>query len=68
VASPGSSHAKVLDTAGPRATAGGAPPRRWLVTAAWAAAWAAGALAGFAAYLRLARTRPVNSDGASPAL
>jgi hypothetical protein len=65
VALPGSSHAKVLDTAGPRAAAaGGSPLRSWLVTAAWAA----GALAGFAAYLRLARTRPANSDGASQAL
>ena len=65
MASPGSSHAKVLDTGGPRAAAAdGASLRRWLV----AAAWAAGALAGFAAYLRLARTRPVNSDGASQAL
>ena len=55
----------MLDTAGPRASATGAAPlRRWLVTAAWVAA----ALAGFAAYLRLARTRPVNSDGASQAL
>jgi hypothetical protein len=65
VASPGSSRARVLDTAGPDpAAAGRAPLRRWLVTAAWIA----GALAGFAAYLRLARTRPVNSDGASQAL
>ena len=43
---------------------GRASLRRWLVTAAWIA----GTLAGFAAYLRLARTRPVNSDGASQAL
>ena len=65
MASPGSSHAKVLDTARPRAAAAGAAQlRRWLITAAWIA----GALAGFAAYLRLARTRPVNSDGASQAL
>ena len=54
-----------MDTAGPPpAAAGRAPLRRWLVTAAWTAA----TLAGFAAYLRLARTRPVNSDGASQAL
>ncbi len=65
MALPGSSRARVLDTAGPRPTAaGGAPLRRWLITAAWIAV----TLAGFAAYLRLARTRPVNSDGASMAL
>jgi hypothetical protein len=33
-----------------------------------AGAWAAGALAAFTAYLRLAQTRAVNSDGASQAL
>jgi len=33
-----------------------------------AAAWVLGALAGFVAYLRLARTLAVNSDGASQAL
>jgi hypothetical protein len=44
--------------------AGRAPLRRLLVTAAWIA----GTLAAFAVYLRLARTRPVNSDGASQAL
>jgi len=65
VASPGNSRARVLDTAGPHpAAAGRAPLRRLLVTAAWIA----GTLAGFAAYLLLARTRPVNSDGASQAL
>ncbi len=65
MALPGSSRARALDTAGPRPTAaGGAPLRRWLITAAWIAV----TLAGFAAYLRLARTRPVNSDGASMAL
>lgn len=37
---------------------------RWLPIAAWALA----AVAGFAVYLRLARTRAVNSDGASQAL
>ncbi len=65
MASPGSSRAKVLDTAGQHpAAVSRAPLRRWLI----AGAWAAGAVAGFAAYLRLARTRPVNSDGASQAL
>ena len=65
MASPGSSRARVLDAVGPhRATASAVPMRRWLL----AAAWAAGAVAAFAAYLRLARTRPVNSDGASQAL
>ena len=65
MALPGSSRARTLDTAGPHpAAAGGAPLRRWLITAAWIAV----TLAGFAAYLRLARTRPVNSDGASMAL
>ena len=46
--------------------AGGGVPRsrRWLA----AAAWVLGALAAFAAYLLLARTRAVNSDGASQAL
>ncbi len=38
--------------------------RRW----ATAAAWALGAIAAFACYLRLSRTRAVNSDGASQAL
>ena len=65
MALPGSSRARTLDTAGPHPpAAGGAPLRRWLITAAWIAV----TLAGFAAYLRLARTRPVNSDGASMAL
>ena len=65
MALPGSSRARTLDTAGPHPpAAGGAPLRRWLITAAWVAV----TLAGFAAYLRLARTRPVNSDGASMAL
>jgi len=41
-----------------------AGPRRWAVTAAWAL----GAVAAFACYLRLSRTRAVNSDGASQAL
>lgn len=40
------------------------PRRRWLAGAAWAVA----ALAGFAVYLRLARTWPVTSDGSSQAL
>jgi len=39
-------------------------PRRWLSAAGWVIA----ALAGFAVYLRLGRTMPVNSDGASQAL
>jgi hypothetical protein len=38
--------------------------RRWAV---WAV-WVAGVIAAFAAYLQLARTRPVNSDGAGNAL
>ena len=40
------------------------PIRRGLI----AAAWTLGAVAGFAAYLRLSWTLPVNSDGASQAL
>ena len=40
------------------------PLRRGLI----AAAWTLGAVAGFAAYLRLSWTLPVNSDGASQAL
>jgi hypothetical protein len=40
------------------------PLRRGLT----AAAWVLGAIAGFAAYLRLSWTLPVNSDGASQAL
>ena len=65
MALPGSSRARTLDTAGQHpSAAGGAPLRRWLITAAWIAV----TLAGFAAYLRLARTRPVNSDGAAMAL
>jgi hypothetical protein len=66
VVSPKSHRAWVLDTAGPRlvATGGARPLRRWLTAGAWILA----ALAGFAAYLRLAATRPVNSDGASQAL
>jgi hypothetical protein len=51
------------DQAGSNAL-GGSRPRRWLVTAAWVV----GVLAAFAAYLQLARTRAVNSDGASQAL
>jgi hypothetical protein len=39
-------------------------PRRWAV----AAAWALGLTAAFTAYLELARTRAVNSDGAGNAL
>lgn len=39
-------------------------PRRWLAAAGWAAA----AVAGFAVYLRLAQTMPVNSDGSGIAL
>ncbi len=39
-------------------------PRRWAVTAAWVLA----VVAAFAAYLQLARTRAVNSDGAGQAL
>jgi len=54
------------------ATAGRRPPvtrrapaaRRWLAAGAWTLA----TLAAFAAYLQLARTRAVNSDGASQAL
>jgi hypothetical protein len=54
---------KAPGTPGP--TGLGAPrPRRWLVTAVWVV----GVLAAFAAYLQLARTRAVNSDGASQAL
>jgi hypothetical protein len=41
-----------------------APWHRWLVTAAWVL----GVVAAFACYLRLARTRAVDSDGASQAL
>jgi hypothetical protein len=44
--------------------AGARWPRRGLA----AAGWMLGGLAAFAAYLRLARTRAVNSDGASQAL
>jgi hypothetical protein len=67
--SSGTHRAKVLGTAGPHrphlAAISGAPsPRRWLITGAWVA----GTVAAFAAYLRLARTRPANSDGASQAL
>ena len=39
-------------------------PRRWAVTAVWLV----GVIAVIAANLRLARTRAVNSDGASNAL
>jgi hypothetical protein len=39
-------------------------PRSWAVTAVWVL----GVLAAFACYLRLARTRAVNSDGAGQAL
>ena len=64
--SPGSVHAEVLATAGRRLPATRRAPaaRRWLVAAAWTFA----TLAAFAVYLRLARTRAVNSDGASQAL
>ncbi|MDQ2814956.1 MAG: hypothetical protein M3Z75_24660 [Actinomycetota bacterium] len=49
----------------PAPTRLGAPrSRRWLVTAVWVL----GGLAAFGCYLRLARTRAVNSDGASQAL
>jgi hypothetical protein len=44
--------------------AGAACWRRWLPAALWALA----AVAGFTVYLRLARTRAANSDGASQAL
>jgi hypothetical protein len=43
---------------------GASRPRRWLA----AAVWVLGVLAAFASYLLLARTRAVNSDGASQAL
>ena len=64
--SPGSLHTEVLATAGRRLPVIRRTPaaRRWLVAAAWTFA----TLAAFAVYLRLARTRAVNSDGASQAL
>jgi hypothetical protein len=66
VALPRSHRARTLATDGPRpAVARDARPlRRWLTVGVWILA----ALAAFAVYLRLARTRPVNSDGASNAL
>jgi hypothetical protein len=62
----GSLRAEVLGTAGRRLPAIRRAPaaRRWLAASAWTLA----TLAAFAAYLRLARTRAVNSDGASQAL
>jgi hypothetical protein len=64
--SPGRHSARVVYAASPRPPAdrSARPARRWLVMLAWAA----GTLAAFAAYLRLARTRAVNSDGSSQAL
>ncbi|MGD0705834.1 MAG: hypothetical protein ABSA02_38875 [Trebonia sp.] len=58
--------ARARQAAGPGLPAGpGArPARRWLVLLGWLL----GTLAAFAVYLRLARTRAVNSDGASQAL
>jgi hypothetical protein len=55
----------VLERAAPRRAGPAASPcRRWLI----AATWLLGAAAAFAAYLRLAGTRAVNSDGSSQAL
>jgi hypothetical protein len=55
----------VLERAAPRrAGAAARPRRRWLI----AAIWLLGAAVAFAAYLRLAGTRAVNSDGSSQAL
>jgi hypothetical protein len=56
-------------TSGPAATLGGRlrswrQRRRWPVTGLWVL----GVVAAFAAYLEIARTRAVNSDGASNAL
>ena len=64
--SPGSLRAEALTTAGRRPPVARRAPaaRRWLAAAAWTLA----TLAAFAVYLRLARTRAVNSDGASIAL
>jgi len=66
VDSPGSLRTEILATAGRRLPAirRVLAARRWLAASAWTLA----TLAAFAAYLRLARTRAVNSDGASQAL
>ncbi len=55
----------------PAGTAGPVAESRWRRLqpgAGPAAAWVTGALAAFGCYLLLARTRAVNSDGASQAL
>jgi hypothetical protein len=62
-AQPGTADDEATGARGPGTRAAGT--RRRLLTAA---AWAAAAVAGFAAYLRLAQTRAVNSDGAALAL
>jgi hypothetical protein len=66
VVSPRSHRARVLDAVGPHpaVTSDARPLRRWLAAGAWILA----TVAAFAAYLRLARTRSANSDGASQAL
>jgi hypothetical protein len=48
----------------PAAASGFRHPRRWTAVAVWLAA----VIAAFTVYLLLARTRAVNSDGASNAL
>ena len=64
--SPGDFRTEVLATARrrPPVTRRAPAARRWHAAGAWALA----TLAAFAAYLQLARTRAVNSDGASQAL
>ena len=64
--SPGDFRTEVLATARrrPPVTRRAPAARRWLAAGAWTLA----TLAAFAAYLQLARTRAVNSDGASQAL